>query len=48
MKSFYQWQQEMLCRYDTMPVWWWQHGEQEKAYEEYVKAYNEWHSKSGS
>ena len=45
MKSFYQWQQEMLCRYDIMPAWWWQHGEQEKAYEEYVKGYNEWHSK---
>ena len=45
MKSFYEWQQEMLCRYDTMPAWWWQHGMPEKAYEEYVKAYNEWHSK---
>ena len=44
MKSFYEWQQEMLCRYDIMPVWWWHHGEKEKAYEEYVKGYNEWHS----
>lgn len=50
MKSFYQWQQEMFCRYDIMPSWWWQHGEQEKAYEEYVKVYKmieeeaKWHS----
>lgn len=41
MKSFYEWKQEMLCRYDTMPAWWWQHGMPEKAY----KAYEEYENR---
>lgn len=33
-----QWYFEMECRYDVMPLWWWDNAQREAAFEEWLSA----------
>lgn len=35
--SYYQWQDAMEMRYDTMPSWWWNTGRRRKEYKNYLE-----------
>ena len=35
--SYYQWQDAMEMRYDTMPSWWWNMGQRRKEYKNYLE-----------
>ena len=35
--SYYQWQDAMEMRYDTMPSWWWNTGQRRKEYKNYLE-----------
>jgi hypothetical protein len=35
--SSHEWEQYMECRYDTMPSWYWNVGERQASYKNYIK-----------
>ena len=45
MMSKIQWEQELQCRYERMPNWWFDISERDKRYEKYKKECIAWHEK---
>lgn len=45
MMSKIQWEQELQCRYERMPSWWYDLSKRDSYYEKYRKENEQWHEK---